>query len=60
MNKIILLLCILFVCILSNPMIVLSQEENQQFQGFNLEGYSFKGDIGDNWLFIRENPEAYK
>lgn len=32
----------------------------EAIKGFNLEGYSFKGDIDDNLLFIRDNPEAYK
>ncbi len=27
---------------------------------FSLEGYVFKEDMGDHWVFIRENPEAYK
>ena len=28
-------------------------------KGFNLEGYTFKENTDDHWLFIRENPEAY-
>lgn len=28
-------------------------------KGFNLEGYMFKENTDDHWLFIRENPEAY-
>lgn len=31
----------------------------EALKGFNLEGYSFKENAGDDWLFMRENPEAY-
>ena len=31
----------------------------EAIKGFNLEGYTFKEKIDDQWLFIRENPEAY-
>ncbi|MDH5552301.1 MAG: peroxide stress protein YaaA [Nitrosomonas sp.] len=32
----------------------------EAIKDFNLEGYRFKQNKDDNWLFIRENPEAYK
>ena len=31
----------------------------EAIKGFNLEGYTFKENTDDHWLFIRENPEAY-
>lgn len=31
----------------------------EAIKGFNLKGYTFKESKNDDWLFIRENPEAH-